>query len=118
VPRARRTLEGARILDPAALPSARASAGALRRALDHAVLSRFDALLTATALVPAPPLADYAGEADVWPPVRTIAFNVTGHPALSVPAGQACGLPVGLQIAGADTGLVCQIGDAFERAAR
>jgi aspartyl-tRNA(Asn)/glutamyl-tRNA(Gln) amidotransferase subunit A len=48
--------------------------------------------------------------------MRTLPFNVTGHPALSVPAGFVAGLPVGLQLvapAGAEA-LLCQIGHAFE----
>jgi aspartyl-tRNA(Asn)/glutamyl-tRNA(Gln) amidotransferase subunit A len=103
---------------PDALRAARQLAGALRGALDRTVFDRLDALLTATALTTAPPFAVFDGAREVWPPVRAIPFNVTGHPALTVPAGWLDGLPVGLQIVGPAGGeaRICQIGAAFERA--
>jgi amidase len=44
-------------------------------------------------------------------------FNITGHPALSVPCGTVDGLPVGLMFVGAqfDDETVLQVGNAFER---
>jgi amidase len=47
---------------------------------------------------------------------NTAPFDVTGHPALSVPCGTADGLPVGLMLAGErfDDATVLHAGDAFE----
>jgi len=44
-------------------------------------------------------------------------FNVTGHPALSVPCAMVDGLPVGLQIVGRHFGdlVVLRVGDALEK---
>ncbi|HLQ17487.1 MAG TPA: amidase family protein, partial [Tabrizicola sp.] len=50
--------------------------------------------------------------------MRTIAFNLTGQPALSLPAGFENGLPLGLQLIArhGDEDLLCAAGHAFERA--
>jgi Asp-tRNA(Asn)/Glu-tRNA(Gln) amidotransferase A subunit family amidase len=50
--------------------------------------------------------------------MRTIGFNLSGHPVLAVPIGFDAGLPIGMQIVGRhyDEARIVQIGDAFERA--
>lgn len=103
-----------------------------RRALTQAVeqaLDGADALLTANALQPAPPVSEFSGPAPRWTPMRTIALNLTGHPALAVPIGRsrqgrhpagasAPGLPIGMQIVGCRDAeaVLCQIGAAWEAA--
>jgi aspartyl-tRNA(Asn)/glutamyl-tRNA(Gln) amidotransferase subunit A len=67
--------------------------------------TRYDLLLTPTLPIPA-----FEAGAEVpagWPRERwtswtpfTYPFNMTQQPAVSVPCGNACGLPVGLQIVG------------------
>ena len=99
------------------LALARKAGSLLRRQVDETCLSRVDALLTASTLTTAIPFAEFAGEAARWTPMRTIAFNVTGHPALVMPCGFAAGLPSGLQLVGRanDEATLCRIGEAFER---
>lgn len=48
---------------------------------------------------------------------NTCAFDVTGHPALSVPAGLVDGLPAGMMIVGRqfDDATVLKVGSAFEK---
>lgn len=48
---------------------------------------------------------------------NTCAFNVTGHPALSVPAGLVNGLPTGMMVVGRhfDEATVLRVGRAFEK---
>jgi len=83
-------------------------------------LKRYDALLTATSLGPAPRLDSFPAD---WPPktrMQTIPYNVTGNPALAMPAGfSVSGLPLGIQIVGRpfDEATVFQIAAAFEAAA-
>ena len=60
----------------------------LRRSLTdavHAVLDQFDALLTAVSLTPPPPFST-AAPPSTWPTQANM-FNVTGHPAMTVPVG-------------------------------
>jgi aspartyl-tRNA(Asn)/glutamyl-tRNA(Gln) amidotransferase subunit A len=77
-----------------------------------------DLLMTATTLTSALPFSAFDGEKAVWTPMRTIAFNLTGQPALSLPAGFENGLPLGLQLIArhGDEDLLCAAGHAFERA--
>lgn len=83
-----------------------------------AAMADHDLILTATTLTPALPFSAFDGETAVWTPMRTIAYNLTGQPALSLPAGFENGLPLGLQLIAriGDEDLLCMAGHAFERA--
>ena len=94
-----------------------------RRELTDAVtgaLGRYDALLTASALAVAPRFDDVPDpNKSFTAPMQTIPFNVTGHPAMSVPTGLGqLGLPLSIQIAGRpfEEATVFRIGRAIERA--
>ncbi|HEY5618273.1 MAG TPA: amidase [Vicinamibacterales bacterium] len=80
---------------------------ALRREVDRAISDR-DALILPTLPIPAPPIgAESVVVNGASEPVRALMlrctqlFNVTGHPALSMPCGSTSqGLPCGLQLVG------------------
>ncbi len=78
----------------------------------------FDLILTATTLTPALPFSAFDGEKAVWTPMRTIAFNLTGQPAISLPIGFDAGLPLGMQLVGrmGDEDLICAAAHAYEQA--
>ncbi|MCC7321415.1 MAG: amidase [Rubellimicrobium sp.] len=99
------------------IAAARKAAGILGAGFD-AALAQVDVVLTATTLAPAPPVADFRNGRAVWTPMRTLPFNVTGHPAISIPAGFAGGLPVGLQLIAAPGAedLLCRAAQAHEMA--
>ncbi len=98
------------------LAVARQCGDRFRRAVDY-LLESHDAIVTVGALTTALPAAPFEKEA-VWTPMRTIGFNVSGHPVLALPIGFDHGLPMGMQIIGRhrDEAGIVQIGHAFERA--
>lgn len=109
------TLAAGVSLTPAQIAEARRAGAVLRQQLDD-VFADVDALVTACTLTAAPPVAAF-GKSAVWTPMRTIGFNLTGHPVLALPIGLSDGLPMGMQIVGRhfDEATICRIGDAFER---
>jgi aspartyl-tRNA(Asn)/glutamyl-tRNA(Gln) amidotransferase subunit A len=93
----------------------------LSMTLNAGILGTFDALVTATALAPAPRLDEFPVDVPLKNTTQTIAFNVTGNPALAIPTGfSKSGLPLGMQIVGRafDESTVLRIGAAYEAAAR
>jgi len=100
----------------AELALARQAGDRFRAAVD-ALLTRHDCLVTVGALTTALLAAPFEKEA-VWTPMRTIGFNVSGHPVLAMPVGFDQGLPIGMQIIGVHRGeaTLVQLGDAFEKA--
>ena len=69
-------------------------------------LSRYDLLLTPTQPMKAPPIPPSSAPLSLWVGRalemvnNTCPFDVTGHPAMSIPCGLSNGLPVGLQLIG------------------
>lgn len=76
----------------------------LARELNHGLFARFDVLITASVLAPAPRFDAFPTS---WPApgalvaTQTIPYNVSGNPALAVPTGLSVdGLPLGMQMVG------------------
>lgn len=97
--------------------SAARHAGARFTAEVNRLFEQYDAIITVGALTTAVLAAPFEKEA-VWTPMRTIGFNVSGHPVLALPIGFHDGLPIGMQIIGRhhDEARVVQLGHAFEQA--
>jgi aspartyl-tRNA(Asn)/glutamyl-tRNA(Gln) amidotransferase subunit A len=84
----------------------------------NAALQRCDALMSLSTLSTAPRFDQPTDALSSASPIQTIPFNVTGHPAMSVPIGLGVnGLPIGVQIAGRafDEAMVFRIGRVVEK---
>ncbi|QGZ65275.1 amidase [Paraburkholderia acidisoli] len=98
---------------------ARKLGAAYDAALEHA-----DALLMPTVPMKAPPLPPANADARLWVTralemnANTAPFDVTGHPAISVPCASRDGLPVGMMLVGrrGDEATLYRLAHAFERA--
>jgi aspartyl-tRNA(Asn)/glutamyl-tRNA(Gln) amidotransferase subunit A len=85
------------------------------------VMKQVDVLVTPTMTQPAPRFDGYDPSSTMRGPSFTAPFNITGLPAMSVPAGfTAAGLPVGIQVVGKpfDEPTVLRVGHTYERYAR
>jgi aspartyl-tRNA(Asn)/glutamyl-tRNA(Gln) amidotransferase subunit A len=122
-PRVRKFLERGKEARGADYVKALQGRARLRREM-QTVLARIDALLTPGALIP-PPHHDarkaVIGDKEVNLTAALIAatcpFNLTSHPALTIPCGfTAGGLPLALQIVGRlfDEATILQVGHAYE----
>ncbi len=73
----------------------------LSQELNNRVLRKYDALITASTLAPAPRFDEANPLIPPNFPIQTMPFNVTGNPAMSIPTGLSkAGLPLSMQIVG------------------
>lgn len=115
--KARASILSGRTVTAQSRAAAKDAAAALCKKVDAALEGR-DAIILPTTMTPAPPFSAFESGEPVWTAMRTIPFNMTGHPAVSVPMGFILGLPMGLQIVGARGAeqKILRIAAAFEAA--
>jgi aspartyl-tRNA(Asn)/glutamyl-tRNA(Gln) amidotransferase subunit A len=92
--------------------------GELTELVERTVFSRFDAIVTASTLSAAPRFSDISATAPTNWPIQLSPFNVTGHPALSVPTALSSGgLPLAMQIVGrkGEEATILRIGHCHEQ---
>ncbi len=85
----------------------------------HALFNDFDVIVTASAHDPACRIDDHEACEFIYSRQARAPFNVTGSPAIAVPAGFSSeGLPLGIQIVGApyNEATVYRVGAAYEAA--
>jgi len=123
--RTRQMIRAGSLISPALLARARAGEAELTASL-NAVLRDRDVLLTPATAVPPPPVAGFAGRGALRTLVGmgrqvpyTLSWNVTGQPAMSLPAGQdGQGRPRAVQLIAApeDEATLLSLGAQIERA--
>jgi amidase len=94
------------------------------RAVYDEILSRVDLLVLPTTPMKAPLLPppgaprEASIEAAFAPPVNTMIFDFTHHPALSIPCGESEGLPIGMMLVGRhwEEATLYRAAHAFEQA--
>lgn len=118
-PMARRSLLRGLGLDARDLTVAREAAALLTRRL-ATEFTRVDLIVIPTTQTPAPEIAATRAGLSPWTPMRTLALNLTGHPAISIPCNPSGELPVGLQLVAASRAedLLCRAAHAFEASVR
>ena len=82
-------------------------------------MAGLDAILTVSSMDPPPPIEDAEACARVYPRQARQPFNVTGQPAIAIPAGfTASGLPLSIQLVGHNwqEAMVYRIAHAYEQA--
>ena len=100
------------------------NAGRLRRKMTdafHALFRDIDVVVTASSMDPACRIDDPQAIEYTYGRQARAPFNVTGSPALSMPAGfSSAGLPLSIQIVGApfSEALIYRVAHAYEQAAR
>ena len=112
-----RLLSGARLTAADYIRAQRERGRCIRRMSE--TLAGIDALICASSMEPACAIGDAEEVERTYSLQARQPFNVTGHPALSVPAGfSADGMPLGFQIAGRnfDEATVYRVARAYERA--
>jgi amidase len=125
-PRTRRHAAFGKLLSGAPLRLSRAAESVLRRRIGR-IFDRFDVVLTPTTAKPPPRIGALEGRG-YWTTSTTasaicpfaFAWNVTGWPAISIPAGlTASGLPIGAQLLGRenDEATLLALAASVERAA-
>lgn len=88
-------------------------------ALTFEAMAGLDAVLTASSFDPAPPIDDAEACAKVYPRQARQPFNVTGQPAMAMPAGFSNGgLPLSIQLVGHpwQEAKLYRVGYAYEQA--
>jgi len=92
---------------------------AFSRLLNTDLLSRYDAMLCAAGLEPAPDIASFSPRRPPRQRLRTMPFNLSGNPAIVLPGGfSSDGLPIGIQFVGRlfDEATLLGIAEAYEAA--
>ena len=69
--------------------------------MNSGLFAKYDILLAASSLTPAPLIDAPQKSFPINQPMQTLPFNVTGNPAMSIPIGfSRSGLPLSMQVVG------------------